>query len=130
MVSIEPFCPADIYNPPIYSQGIRVTGAQSILFLSGQVAYDRDGGTLHRGDFKGQAREVFRALKSLVESAGGTMASIVKINTYVTDIRYRPDLAPIRQEFFGGKSPASTLVEVSALAHPDWLIEIEAIAMV
>ena len=129
MVSIEAFCPPDVYNPPIYSQGMRVTGAQTILFLSGQVAYDKDGGTLHPGDFKGQAREAFRALKSLVESAGGTMANVVKINTYVTDIRYRPDLAPVRQEFFSGKSPASTLVEVSALAHPDWLIEIEAIAV-
>ncbi len=128
MVSIEAFCPPDVYNPPVYSQGIRVTGAQTILFLSGQVAYDRDGSTLHRGDFKGQAREAFRALKSLIESAGGAMANIVKINTYLTDIRYRADMAPIRQEFFGGKSPASTLVEVSALAHPDWLIEIEAIA--
>ena len=130
MVSIEAFCPPDVYNSPIYSQGMRVTGAQTVLFLSGQVAYDKDGGTLHVGDFKGQAREAFRAIKSLVESAGGTMASIVKINTYVTDIRYRPDLAPVRQEFFGGKSPASTLVEVSALAHPDWLIEIEAIAAI
>ena len=127
MISIEPFCPPDVFNPPAYSQGIRVTGAQSILFLSGQVAYDQQGGVLHRGDFKGQAREAFRALKSLVESAGGTMANIVKLNTYVTDMRYRADLVPVRQEFFA-RSPASTLVEVSALAHPDWLIEIEAIA--
>jgi len=117
-----------VFNPPTYSQGIRVTGAQSILFLSGQVAYDPQGGVLHRGDFKGQAREAFRALKSLVHSAGGTMDSIVKLNTYVTDMRYRADLVPVRQEFFA-KSPASTLVEVSALAHPDWLIEIEAIAV-
>jgi enamine deaminase RidA (YjgF/YER057c/UK114 family) len=129
MVSIEAFCPPDVYNPPIYSQGMRVTGAQTILFLSGQVAYDKDGGVLHRGDFKGQAREALRALKSLVESAGGTMASVVKLNTYVTDMRYRVDFGPVRQEFFPGKSPASTLVEVSALAHPDWLIEIEAIAV-
>ena len=128
MVSIEAFCPPDVFNPPAYTQGIRVTGAQSILFLSGQVAYDPQGGVLHRSDFKGQAREAFRALKSLVESAGGTMGSIVKLNTYLTDIRYRADLVPIRQEFFPGKAPASTLVEVSALAHPDWLIEIEAIA--
>ena len=56
------------------------------------------------------------------------MGSIVKLNTYLTDIRYRPDLALVRQEFFS-KAPASTLVEVSALAHPDWLIEVEAIAV-
>ena len=58
------------------------------------------------------------------------MANVVKITTYVTDLRYRPDLAPIREEFFGKKGPASTLIEISALAHPDWMIEIEAIAVV
>jgi enamine deaminase RidA (YjgF/YER057c/UK114 family) len=54
----------------------------------------------------------------------------VKLNTYVTDIRYRADMVPIRGEFFGKKGPASTLVKVAALAHPDYLIEIEAIAVV
>jgi 2-iminobutanoate/2-iminopropanoate deaminase len=129
MVKIEAFCAPGVYDPPIYSQGIRVTGAQTILFLSGQVAYDKDGGVLYPGDFKAQAREAFKAIKSLVESAGGTMDSIVKLNTYLTDIRYRADLALVRQEFFSKKPPASTLVEVSALAHPDWMIEIEAIAI-
>jgi 2-iminobutanoate/2-iminopropanoate deaminase len=130
MAKIEGFCAPGVYDPPTYTQGIRVTGAQTILFLSGQVAYDKDGGVLHRGDFKAQAREAYRALKALVESSGGTMDSIVKLNTYVTDIRYRADLMPVRQEFFPRRSPASTLVQVSALAHPDWLIEIEAIAVV
>jgi enamine deaminase RidA (YjgF/YER057c/UK114 family) len=50
--------------------------------------------------------------------------------TYVTDMRYRADLAPIREEFFGTKGPASTLIEISALAHPDWMIEVEAIAVI
>jgi 2-iminobutanoate/2-iminopropanoate deaminase len=130
MAKIEGFCAPGVYDPPTYTQGIRVTGAQTILFLSGQVAYDKDGGVLHRGDFKAQAREAYRALKALVESSGGTLDSIVKLNTYVTDIRYRADLMPVRQEFFPRRSPASTLVQVSALAHPDWLIEIEAIAVV
>jgi enamine deaminase RidA (YjgF/YER057c/UK114 family) len=127
MAKIEGFCAPGVYDPPTYTQGIKVTGAQTIVFLAGQVAYDKDGG-VHRGDFKGQAREAFRALKALVEAAGGTMDSIVKINTYVTDIRYRADLVPVRQEFFPRRSPASTLVQVGALAHPEWLIEIEGIA--
>ena len=130
MATIEGFCAPGVYDPPTYTQGVKVTGAQTVLFLAGQVAYDRDGGVLHRGDFKAQAREAFRALKALVEAGGGTMDSIVKINTYVTDIRYRADLVPVRQEFFARKSPASTLVQVAALAHPDWLIEVEAIAVV
>jgi enamine deaminase RidA (YjgF/YER057c/UK114 family) len=58
------------------------------------------------------------------------MANIIKITTYVTDMRYRLDLAPLLQEFLGKKGPASTLVEISALAHPDWMIEIEAIGVI
>jgi enamine deaminase RidA (YjgF/YER057c/UK114 family) len=130
MANIEKFTAPGVFDPPTYSQGIKVTDARTILFLAGQVAYDKDGGILHRGDFKAQAREAFRALKALVEAGGGRMDSIVKINTYITDIRYRADLVPVREEFFGKKGPASTLVQVSALAHPDWLIEVEAIAVI
>src|SRR5262245_18790490 len=129
MATIQGYCAPGVYDPPTYTQGIKVTGAQTILFLSGQVAYDKDGGVLHRGDFKAQAREAYRALRALVEAAGGTMDSFVKLNTYLTDIRYRADLVPVRQEFFAKRAPASTLVQVSALAHPDWLIEIEGIAV-
>jgi len=130
MTTIEKFCAPDVFDPATYSQGIKVTQAQTILFLSGQVAYTADGSPAFRGDFKAQARGAYQAIKSLVEAQGGTMNSIVKITTYVTDIRYRLDLAPIREEFFGKKGPASTLVEISSLAHPDWLIEIEAIAVI
>jgi enamine deaminase RidA (YjgF/YER057c/UK114 family) len=130
MATIEKYCASGVFDPASYSQGIKVTGAQTILFLAGQVAYDKDGGPLHRGDFKAQAREAFRCLKALVEAQGGTLQNVVKINTYVTDIRYRADLVPVREEFFGKKGPASTLVAVAALAHPDWMIEIEAIAII
>ena len=57
------------------------------------------------------------------------MANIIKITTYVTNMAYRVDLAPIREEFLGKKGPASTLVEIPSLAHPDWMIEIEAIVV-
>lgn len=130
MANIEKYSAPGVFEPATYSQAIKVTGAQTILFLAGQVAYDKDGGVLHRGDFKGQAREVFRSIKALVEAGGGRMESIVKITTYLTDVRYRPDLVGIREEFFGKKGPASTLIQVAALAHPDYLIEIEAIAVV
>jgi 2-iminobutanoate/2-iminopropanoate deaminase len=130
MPKIEKFAAVGMYDPPGYSQGIKVSEASTVLFLAGQVAYDKDGSVKYPGDFKAQAREVFRCIKSLVETAGGRMDSIVKLNTYLTDIRYRADLVPIREEFLGKKGPASTLVQVSALAHPDWLIEVEAIAVV
>ena len=130
MANIEKFTANGVYDPPGYSQGIKVTGAQTVLFLAGQVAYEKDGSVAHRGDFKGQAREVLRSLKALCEAQGASLANIVKVNTYLTDIRYRADLVPIREEFFGKKGPASTLVQVAALAHPDYLIEIEAIAVI
>ncbi len=130
MTRIEKFCAPGVYDPPGYSQAIKVTGAQTILFLAGQVAYDQNGGVAHRGDFKGQARQVFASIKAHVEAAGGTLANVVKINTYVTDVGNRPEFRTARDEFFGPKGPASTLVEVSALAHPDYLIEVEAIAII
>jgi 2-iminobutanoate/2-iminopropanoate deaminase len=130
MATIEKFCAPGLFDPATYSQGIKVTQAQTILFLSGQVAYTADGSAAHRGDFKAQARGAYEAIKALVESQGGTLANVVKITTYVTDMRYRVDLAPLREEFFGKKGPASTLVEIPGLAHPDWMIEIEAIAVI
>ena len=130
MANIERYCAKGVFDPPTYSQAVKVTGAHTILFLAGQVAYDDKGNPAHRGDFAGQARVVFQAVKAQVEAGGGTMQSIVKLNTYLTDIRHRADLMPVRKEFFGEKTPASTLVAVAALAHPDWLIEVEAIAVV
>ena len=129
MPHIEKFCASRVFDPPTYSQGVKVAGAQTILFLSGQVAYEKDGSPAFRGDFKAQARGAFDAIKALVESQGGTMANVVKITTYVTDMRYRADWGLIREEYFGKKGCASTLVEIAALAHPDWMIEIEAIAV-
>jgi len=127
---IERIAAKSVFDPPTYSQAIRVTGAETILFISGQVDYDAKGGPGHAGDFPAQARATFEALKAQVEAAGGTMASIVKLNTYLVDIRHRTEMAAIREEFFGKKGPASTLVGVTALAQPGWLIEIEAIAVI
>lgn len=129
MAKIERYAAKGVWDPPTYSQGVKVSGAQTILYIAGQVAYDAGGKPAHPGDFKAQARAVFQAVKAQVEAGGGTMDHIVKINTYLTDIRHRADLVPIREEFLGKKSPASTLVAVAALAMPEWLIEIEAVAV-
>src|SRR5438046_3015975 len=128
-VTIERYCAPGVFDAPTYSQGIKVTGAQTILFLAGQVAYDDKGLPAHRGDIVAQARAVFRSIKAQVEAGGGTMASIVKINTYLTDVRHRTELIPVREEVFGKKGPASTLVAVAALAQPEWLIAADAIAV-
>lgn len=129
MAVIHPYCAKEVFDPSTYCQAIKVTGAHTILFLSGQVAYDERGSPAHRGDFPAQARAVHQALKAQVEAGGGTMANIVKVTTYLTDIRHRAELMGVREEFFGKKMPASTLVAVGALAHPDFLIEVEAIAV-
>jgi 2-iminobutanoate/2-iminopropanoate deaminase len=129
MAKIEPYAAKTEFDPPGYAQAVKVSGAQTILYIAGQVAYDEKGGCAHVGDFKGQARATLRALKAQVEAGGGTMQNIVKINTYVTDIRHRADYAAVREEFFGKKLPASTMVGVTALAQPEFLIEIEAIAV-
>jgi 2-iminobutanoate/2-iminopropanoate deaminase len=130
MPNIERYCAKGVFDPAAYSQAVKVSGAQTTLYLAGQVAYDEKGNPAHRGDFAAQARAVFQAVKAQVEAGGGTMQSIVKINTYVTDIRHRTELVAVREQFLGKKGPASTLVAVAALAHPDWLIEVEAIAVV
>jgi enamine deaminase RidA (YjgF/YER057c/UK114 family) len=130
MAKLEKYNAPGVFDPPGYSQGVKVTGAQTILYLAGQVAYDKDGNVAHRGDFKGQARLCFECIKRLVEAGGGTLANVVKINTYVTDVKNRGDYRAVREEFFGPKGPASTMVQVAALAHPDYLIEVEAVAVV
>ena len=126
---IESLAAKAVFDPPTYSQTMKVSQAQTILFISGQVAYNEKGQPAHPGDFAAQARATLSALKAQVEAAGGTLANVVKLNTYLVDIRHRNDLASIREEFFGKKAPASTLVGVTALAQPGWLIEIEAIAV-
>jgi 2-iminobutanoate/2-iminopropanoate deaminase len=129
VAKIERLAAKGVFDPPTYTQMMKVTEAQTILFISGQVAYNEKGQPAHPGDFAGQARATLGALKAQVEAAGGTLANVVKLNTYLVDIRHRNDLAAIREEFFGKKAPASTLVGVTALAQPGWLIEIEAIAI-
>jgi enamine deaminase RidA (YjgF/YER057c/UK114 family) len=130
MANIQQYAARGVWDPPTYSQAVKVTGAETILYIAGQVAYDDNGNAAHPGDFKAQARAALQAVKAQVEAGGGTMANVVKVNTYLTDIRHRADFAVIREEFFGKKMPASTLVAVAALAQPEFLIEIEAVAVI
>ena len=127
---IERLAAKSVFDPPTYSQTIKVSGAQTILFISGQVDYDEKGQPGHPGDFAAQARATYSALKAQVEAGGGTLSNIVKLTTFLVDIRHRTELASVREEFFGKKAPASTLVGVTALALPGWLIEVEAIAVI
>src|SRR5205807_144183 len=91
---------------------------------------DRRHAPARAGHARHRARGLVAGPGRRPPAAGGSVQTIVKINSYVTDIRYRADFATIRQEVFAGRLPASTLVQVVALAHPDWMIEVEAIAVI
>jgi len=117
MAKIEKYGAPGVYDPPGYSQGMKVTGAQTLLFTAGQVPYDATGGVKHRGDFMAQARAVFGAVKALVEAGGGTLQSVVKNTTYVTDVRYRQDFRTVRDEFFGARGAPRRRWSRSARCH-------------
>jgi enamine deaminase RidA (YjgF/YER057c/UK114 family) len=129
MPKIKAYAAPGVYDPPVYAQAVKVEGGQTLLYIAGQVDYDAKGGCAHPGDFKAQARGALVALKAQVEAGGGTLANIVKATTFVTDMRYRADYGPIRSEFFGPKMPPHTMVGVASLAAPEFLIEIEAVAV-
>src|SRR3984893_10813104 len=80
MPTIEPYAARGVWDPPMYSQAVKVSGAQTILYIAGQVAYGPDGNPAHAGDFKAQARAALQCLKAQVEARGGTVASIVKVH--------------------------------------------------
>ncbi|HTY18030.1 MAG TPA: RidA family protein [Myxococcota bacterium] len=121
--------PAAMAPPSGYSYAVRKTGAP--VFISGQVALDGQGKVVGEGDAAAQTEQVFRNLRTVVEACGGTLDDIVKINVYVTDAAYRPAIAAARQRHWKeGQYPASTYVVVSALAVPQLLVEIEAVAMI
>lgn len=126
----ERYCAKTVFDPPGYTQGVKASGPGTTLYISGQIAQDAKGHIVGKGDFAAQARQVLRNLKAMVEAGGATLADVVKLTFYLTDVRYRADLVPIREEFFGPKLPASTLITTPALAHPDYMLEVEAVAFV
>ena len=101
--------------------------AGDTLYISGIVPVDADGNVVGEG-VAAQARQVFAIMERVLAAAGATAADVAKVTVYLLDIDHRPLINPVRQEFFGDARPASTLVEVSRLAVPGALLEIEAIA--
>lgn len=103
--------------------------AGRLLFVSGQLARDASGALVGAGDVRVQTRQVCENLRLAVESAGGTLADVVRVDVYVKDMASLVDIHAVRREFFAVDPPASTLVEVSRFTHPDALVEISAIAV-
>ena len=101
-----------------------------LLFVSGCVSVDGSGAVVGTGDVVAQARQVFANLGLILEAAGSSFADVAKVTTFLTNVDDRARINPVRQEFFGEARPASTLVEVSALVLPEFLIEVEAVAAI
>lgn len=101
-----------------------------LVYISGQVAWDTDGNIVGRGDIQAQARQVFGNLRQVLQAAGGDLQDLMKITTYVTDIANYPAVVDVRNAFFSGALPASTLIVVESLFDRDWLLEVEGIAAI
>jgi enamine deaminase RidA (YjgF/YER057c/UK114 family) len=129
--SKEFLSPKTLIAPAGYSHIAKVNRG-TIVYLAGQISSDASGKLIGEGNFEAQAEQVFRNLKIAVEAAGGTMADIVKLNIFLVasvDQAEVPKLRAIRNRYGNvEKPPASTLVVVTRLAQPGWLIEIEAVA--
>lgn len=113
-----------------FSQGWRIDDGRSVVFASGQTAMSGEGEIVGAGDFEAQTRQALENLRTVLEAAGASLESIVKLTVFVTDIQNLRDYGRIKSDFIQGPQPASTAVQVSALALPGLMVEIEAIAVV
>jgi 2-iminobutanoate/2-iminopropanoate deaminase len=121
--------PKTLNDPrPRYSQGIATEGGK-LLFVAGQTASDQNGNVVGKGDIKAQTKQVFANLKAVLEEAGGTLDDLVMTTTYIVDRKYREGYNEVRHGLYKGDPATSTLVIITGLAHPDYLIEIAGIAV-
>ena len=121
--------PKDLSDPrPRYSQGILAEGGK-LLFIAGQTASDKDGNVVGKGDIEAQTHQVFKNLSSVLKEAGGSLDNLVMTTTYITDRKYREGYNRVRMQYYKKDPPTSTLVIVTGLAHPDYLIEINGVAV-
>ena len=111
-----------------YSHAVRMG---DLIFVAGEVARDRNGDLVGKGDVRAQTEQVFENLKAVLEAAGSGLDKVGKVTVLTTSLEYRPVIHEIRTRVFqeAGHLPASTLAVVTSLADPDWLVEIEAVAM-
>ena len=122
--SIRPGLPAPISH---YSNGVRVGDT---VYVSGQVALDGEGRLVGPGDVVAQTRQVLENIRRVLAAGGATLDDVVKVTVFLANVDDRPRVNEVRQAYFGANRPASTLVEVSRLAFPGLLVEIEAVAVV
>ena len=124
--------PDGMYTPNkgIYSQVVTSTGTTTV-HIAGTVPFDEDASVVGVGDMKAQTCQILDNLRISLEAAGALPADVVRINVYTLNTDdYVANGAPEVIAFFGDTKPSSTTVQVSRLVHPDWLVEIEATAVI
>jgi enamine deaminase RidA (YjgF/YER057c/UK114 family) len=120
--------PPALHKPMGYTHVVEAAPRRTI-YISGQVAFDQNGALVGPGDLKAQTEQVFRNLKAALESCGATLEDVAKITVYMLDATQIQVYRDVRDRHFTRSLPGSTLVQVVRLARPEWLIEIEAIAL-
>lgn len=127
--------PRDVVNSPKYQipgsdlpHLVRVSPGATLLYVSGITARGEGGELVAPGDIEAQTRQVLQNISNILEEAGADLEDVVKITTYLTDIRSLARVSPIRREFFGTVRPASATVGVTGLADSRMLIEMDAVA--
>jgi enamine deaminase RidA (YjgF/YER057c/UK114 family) len=117
-----------------FSEAVTVTGPGKMIFLAGVGAEDENGapGTIrHKGDFDAQCKYAYDKIKRLLDKHGATLGDVVKMVSYLTDVRNQPDYGKCRVEAFGSYPlPAHTLLTISQLAWPGMILEIDVTAVV
>jgi len=101
-----------------------------MVFIAGQTASDPEGNIVGVGDTRAQTRYIIGKIKRAVEAAGGTVDDLVAMNIFTTDVRYHRDINETRREVLGSNFPTSTMVQVVALARPELMLEVNAIAVI
>jgi enamine deaminase RidA (YjgF/YER057c/UK114 family) len=118
-----------VRNDRLLYSHVVVAEGRRMIFVAGQLARDREGNVVGKGDMRAQLRQVGENIKAALAAAGATVGQIVKTTTYVTDIDELFKHVDVRAELFGPEPPTSTTVEVRRLAGPDFLVEIDVIAV-
>ena len=121
--------PAGIADPSA-SGFTAVVKAGNAVYIAGMVSQDANGNVVGAGDAEAQTRQIWRNIGVAVAAAGGSLADIVKTTTYVTGIEHAAAVRKVRGELFPANPPTSTLLVVSELANPAYVVEIESIAVI
>ena len=124
--------PQGLVKPGVYTPAVSVSGGTTI-YISGQVSQDAEGKLVGKGDLLAQTEQVYKNLTLALAGAGATFADVVKLNVYAVGFQpeHRALLQSVREKYVSKENPpASTLVGVQALARSDFLVEIEAVAVV